>query len=103
MTGILGEIIEYKRTFVEDCKKRLPFRELEVLAGEAGKTRDFKGALSGRGCSLIAEITRATRRGGIVFGRGSEPVVEELRKARKLFTEVDVGSDSNDHFLFIKN
>jgi len=53
--------------------------------------------------SLIAEITRATRRGGIVFGRGSEPVVEELRNAHKLFTEVEAGSYSNDHFLFIKN
>lgn len=66
MTGILGEIIEYKRDFVESCKKRISQHELEALAPESGNTRDFTGALSGEGCSLIAEIKTASPSKGII-------------------------------------
>ena len=66
MTGILGEIIDYKRFFVENCKKSIPLRELEALALETGNTRDFAGALSDEGCSLIAEIKTASPSRGII-------------------------------------
>ncbi len=66
MTGILGEIIEYKRDFVESCKKLIPLHELKALAVESGNTRDFTGALSGKGCSLIAEIKTASPSRGII-------------------------------------
>lgn len=66
MTGILGEIVEYKREFVEKCKKRLPLREVETLAYESGEPRDFYGALSGKGCALIAEIKTASPSRGII-------------------------------------
>lgn len=66
MNGILGEIIEYKRVFVEDCKKNLPLGELEKMVEKSGETRDFAGALSGNGCSLIAEIKTASPSKGII-------------------------------------
>ena len=66
MTDLLGEIIDYKRDFVKNCKKRIPQRELEALVVESGKTRDFTGALSGDGCSLIAEIKTASPSRGII-------------------------------------
>ncbi len=66
MNGILGEIIEYKRIFVESCKNNLPLSELKKLAEKSGKTRDFAGALSGSGCSLIAEIKTASPSKGII-------------------------------------
>jgi len=65
---------------------------------------DFLDQMGGNYLDLfIAEVTRATRRGGIVFGRGSQPIEEKLRKKWKLFTEVQVYSGDDDHFLFIKN
>ena len=60
MNNILDEIIEYKRSYVKDCKKHLPLRELETLVCETGPTRDFTGALSGKECALIAEIKTAS-------------------------------------------
>lgn len=66
MNGILGEIIEYKRVFVEDCKKNLPLSELEKMVEKSDETRDFAGALSGNGCSLIAEIKTASPSKGII-------------------------------------
>lgn len=66
MNGILGEIIEYKRVFVEDCKKNLPLSKLEKMVEKSGETRDFAGALSGNGCSLIAEIKTASPSKGII-------------------------------------
>ena len=66
MTGILGEIINYKRGFVENCKKIIPLNELERQAFECCQTRDFAGALKGEGCSLIAEIKTASPSKGII-------------------------------------
>lgn len=66
MNGILGEIIEYKKEFVKNCKKKLPFRELEQMAPETGERRDFAGALKVNGCSLIAEIKTASPSKGII-------------------------------------
>lgn len=66
VTGILAEIIDYKRAFVEDCKKRLPLKELESRVSNAGQTRGFARALSGGGCSLIAEIKTASPSRGLI-------------------------------------
>ncbi len=66
MTGILGEILEYKKVFVEKCKKKLPLKELEHLAQESEDRRDFAGALSPKGCALIAEIKTASPSKGII-------------------------------------
>ena len=66
MNGILGEILQYKRIFVENSKKKLPLRELEHLVLTSDETRDFTGALSGNGCSLIAEIKTASPSKGVI-------------------------------------
>ncbi len=69
MTGILGEIIEYKRTFVEECKRTLPPSEMERRALETTGGRDFAGALrekGTRGCALIAEIKTASPSRGLI-------------------------------------
>ena len=66
MKGILEEILQYKRVFVENSKKKLPLRELEHLVLTSDETRDFTGALSENGCSLIAEIKTASPSKGLI-------------------------------------
>ncbi len=66
MNGILEEILQYKRVFVENSKKKLPLRELEHLVLTSDETRDFTGALSENGCSLIAEIKTASPSKGLI-------------------------------------
>jgi len=64
--GILGRIIEYKRDWVEKRKRLVPGRELEEKCRDAGEVRGFADALSGDGCSLIAEIKSASPSRGII-------------------------------------
>jgi indole-3-glycerol phosphate synthase len=66
MTGILDEIVAYKREFVKNCKKRVSQSDLEKLAEDVSEPRSFAGALSGEGCSLIAEIKTASPSKGII-------------------------------------
>ena len=66
MSGILGEIVLYKREFVKRSKKRLPQRELENLARAADKPRGFARALGGKGCALVAEIKTASPSRGLI-------------------------------------
>ena len=54
MSGILAEIVEYKKAFVLESRRRTPQRELEEIARAAGRTRGFRRALRGPGCALIA-------------------------------------------------
>lgn len=69
MNGILGEIVSYKRRFVEDRKVRLPLRELERMAFDVDEPRGFEAALRKRSaerCALIAEIKTASPSKGII-------------------------------------
>jgi len=67
MTGILAEIIEYKREFVKEQKKRLPFHELESMIKAAPPVRDFSSALRKTdGCALIAEVKTASPSKGLI-------------------------------------
>ncbi len=66
MTGILKEIIEYKREFVKNSKTVLPLKDIELLAAESDGTRDFAAALAGKECALIAEIKTASPSKGII-------------------------------------
>lgn len=80
MTGILAEIIEYKRAFVEESKNRMPLRELEHRALESPNTRDFAGALrrhGPEGCALIAEIKTASPSKGVIR---DDVTVEEVAR-----------------------
>jgi len=78
MTGILAEIVAYKREYVSACKERLPQRELEERSLEAGETRGFAGALRGGGCSLIAEIKTASPSRGIIRDDVAVPDVARI-------------------------
>jgi indole-3-glycerol phosphate synthase len=66
MNGILREILEYKREYVRSARMRLPLRELEQLVLDSEKTRNFTEALSGKCCSLIAEIKTASPSKGVI-------------------------------------
>ena len=66
MTGILAEIVEYKRGFVHQCRERIPLVEIERRANLSPEPRGFAGALKGDGCSLIAEIKTASPSKGLI-------------------------------------
>ena len=68
MTGILEEIVAYKRAFVAECKRKQPFREMELRAKDAGPARGFERALreKGDGCALIGEIKTASPSKGMI-------------------------------------
>ena len=66
MRGILAEIVEYKKAFVLESRRRTPQRELEKIARAAGRTRGFRRALRGRKCALIAEIKSASPSKGVI-------------------------------------
>jgi indole-3-glycerol phosphate synthase len=55
---ILDRIIETKKKEVALLKSVRPVPELELMARDLPPARDFKGALTGRDCSIIAEIKR---------------------------------------------
>ena len=66
MTGILADIIEYKRDFIVKQKREFPQGELAERAAATPAPRDFVGALTGGGCSLIAEIKTASPSKGVI-------------------------------------
>jgi indole-3-glycerol phosphate synthase len=53
---ILDQIIATKKREVASLKRVRPVPELELMARGLPPARDFKGALTGRDCSIIAEI-----------------------------------------------
>lgn len=57
---ILDEILQHKRTEVDEQKSRVPLAELEERIADLPMPRDFRGALRKDGISLIAEIKRAS-------------------------------------------
>lgn len=69
MTGILAEIVAYKREFVDGCKKRIPLANIKESARHADPVRGFEAALRDRGrtgCALIAEIKTASPSKGLI-------------------------------------
>ncbi|MHB9097441.1 MAG: indole-3-glycerol phosphate synthase TrpC [Syntrophales bacterium] len=63
---ILNDIIEVKRREVAERKKAIPPAALEKTIGEMPPTRDFRKALSGGGCSIIAEVKRRSPSRGLI-------------------------------------
>lgn len=57
---ILNRIIETKKREVSRLKSRTPLPELERMARDLPPPRDFRGALGGRDCAIIAEIKRSS-------------------------------------------
>jgi len=65
-TGILKEIVEYKREFVAQAKREMAQRDLESKVLDLPETRGFHRALTGEGCSLIAEVKTASPSRGLI-------------------------------------
>lgn len=55
---ILDKIVEVKITEVADLKKSVPQYVLEKLVKDLPPTRCFRDAISGKDCSIIAEVKR---------------------------------------------
>ncbi len=66
MTGILADIIAYKRAFVAEKKREIPLAEMKKRAADAARPKDFVGALVGDGVSMIAEIKNASPSKGMI-------------------------------------
>jgi indole-3-glycerol phosphate synthase len=65
---ILDEIIAVKKKEVAHRKEIRPIRELERAAEHLPPARDFRKALAGRGCAIIAEIKRRSPSKGRLCG-----------------------------------
>jgi len=57
---VLDKIIDHKREEVARTKRARPLAELQETIEHVGPPRDFRGALTEEGISLIAEIKRAS-------------------------------------------
>ena len=70
MVDILHKIKEYKLDEIRKAKKAIPIKDLEDIAKEAAKIRNFGHALSvacKTGYGLIAEIKKASPSKGLIL------------------------------------
>lgn len=63
---ILDDIVAVKRREVPERKKAVPSPVLEKNIGGMPPTRDFRKALSGGNCSIIAEVKRRSPSRGVI-------------------------------------
>ncbi len=70
---ILDRIIASKKEEVRQAKKRVSPARLEAAALAASPARDFRAALTGRDCAIIAELKRQSPSRG-VLREGIDPV-----------------------------
>ena len=63
---ILDDIVEVKHREVVERKQTTPLSTLTAIIGRMPQTRDFRRALSGENCSIIAEVKRRSPSRGII-------------------------------------
>ncbi len=63
---ILDDIVEVKRREVAERKEATPLSALESAITGMPPTRDFRGALAGGGCAIIAEVKRRSPSRGVI-------------------------------------
>jgi len=63
---ILDDIVEVKRREVAERKETIPLSSLEKTIEGMPPTRDFRKALTGGGCSIIAEVKRRSPSRGVI-------------------------------------
>jgi len=69
MKDVLREIVDHKRTEVDQAKATVPPLELERRLADAPPVRGFAAALAARGpMALIAEVKRASPSAGVIRG-----------------------------------
>jgi len=66
MTRILEEIVEYKREFVSQARRRSSLADVRARARDAADPADFLGALQDEGIALIAELKKASPSKGLI-------------------------------------
>lgn len=62
----LDDIIEYKKTELEERKKDIPYSALKMQIQSAKAPKDFKAALMAEGTRVIAEVKKASPSKGII-------------------------------------
>ncbi|MEI6315200.1 MAG: indole-3-glycerol phosphate synthase TrpC [Syntrophus sp. (in: bacteria)] len=62
----LDRIVETKKQELTVTKRLAPLRELQASLRELPPPRDFRGAIMGRDCAIIAEIKKASPSRGII-------------------------------------
>jgi indole-3-glycerol phosphate synthase len=63
---ILDKIIAVKKEEVAHSKRAMPIYELKAAIRDISSPRDFRGAISGKTCAIIAEIKRRSPSKGIL-------------------------------------
>jgi indole-3-glycerol phosphate synthase len=63
---ILDDIVEVKRREVAERKKATPLAALETAAQAMPPTRDFRQAIAGGRCAIIAEVKRRSPSRGVI-------------------------------------
>ena len=63
---ILDKIIAVKKEEVAHSKRTMPLSELKAAIRDISFPRDFRGAISGKTCSIIAEVKRRSPSRGIL-------------------------------------
>ncbi len=62
----LDDIITYKKTELEERKRKLPYSALKMQIQSAKEPKDFKAALMKEGTRIIAEVKKASPSKGII-------------------------------------
>jgi indole-3-glycerol phosphate synthase len=104
---ILDTILEYKREELELQKKKVPFKDLEIMAQSAPTPLNFSGALLGDPVRLIAEIKQASPSKGILTNDFDAVSLAKLyaengAAALSVLTEVKYFKGSLEHLWTVK-
>jgi len=75
---ILDKIIDTKKTELKQLKTGTPLAQVREAALVMAPTRDFKAALGGRQCAIIAEIKRRSPSKGLLRGDVDAAIMAEV-------------------------
>lgn len=78
MISIFEQIFAAKKADIDQLKKSLPIDELKKMVQDQPPCRDFKGALTGRECAVIAEVKFRSPSKGLLRAGLDPAVVAEI-------------------------
>lgn len=62
----LDKIVDYKRQELEATRRKVPLKDVRSMAEDSAPPRNFFGAVSGKGISIIAEVKKASPSAGVI-------------------------------------